>query len=97
MIKFALTTPANANAVYICPPCNQQECHQSTPYTNPAITFRDIQPFLPPACVFGNGKDKHLVITCHHFDELGQAIKYAQSIASNESVSVAIKTITEQF
>lgn len=92
MIKFALTTPANANAVYICPPCNQ-----TTPYTSQAIAFKDIQPFLPSACVFGNGKDKHLVITCQHFDELSDAINYAQSIADDESVSVAIKTITEQF
>lgn len=92
MIKFILATPANTHAVHICPPCDQ-----STLYTNPAITFRDIQPFLPSACVFGNGKDKHLVITCQHFDELEQAIKHAQNIASNESVSVAIKTITEQF
>ncbi|MFA9487190.1 MULTISPECIES: hypothetical protein [unclassified Moraxella] len=92
MIEFVLATPANANAVHICPPCNQ-----NTPYTNQTIAFKDIHAFLPPACVFGNGKDKHLVITCQHFDELSDAINYAQSIASNESVSVAIKTITEQF
>lgn len=92
MIKFALTTPTNANAVHICPLCNQ-----NTPYINQAITFKDIHEFLPPACVFGNGKDKHLVITCHHFDELGQAIKYAQSIATDDNTSITIKTITEQF
>ncbi|WP_432480701.1 hypothetical protein [Moraxella sp. ZY200743] len=59
MIKFVLATPANA--VHICPPCNQ-----NTPYTSQAIAFKDIHAFLPPACVFANGKDKHLVITCQH-------------------------------
>ncbi|MFL1732896.1 hypothetical protein [Moraxella oculi] len=91
MIKFVLATPANANAVYICPPCNQ-----TTPYTNPAITFREIQPFLPSACVFGNGKDKHLVITCQHFDELADAIRHAQSIATDDRMDITIKTITQK-
>lgn len=92
MIKFALTTPTNANAVHICPLCNQ-----TTPYASQAVAFKDIHAFLPSAYVFANGKDKHIVITCQHFDELGQAIKYAQSIATDDNTSITIKTITEQF
>lgn len=91
MIKFALTTPANANAVHICPLCNQ-----TTPYTNQAIAFKDIHEFLPSACVFANGKDKHLVITCQHFDELADAIRHAQSIATDDRMDIIIKTITQK-
>lgn len=96
MIKFILATPANTHAVHICPPCNQQKCHQSTPYTNQAIAFKDIHEFLPSACVFANGKDKHLVITCQHFDELADAIRHAQSIATDDRMDIIIKTITQK-
>lgn len=73
----------------------QPQANNATPYTNPAIKIGDIAPFLPPACVFGNGKDKHLVVTCHYFDDLERAIQYAKSIESTDNTSITIKSITE--
>lgn len=91
MIKFILATPANANAVHICPLCNQ-----NTPYASQAVAFKDIHAFLPSACVLANGKDKHIVITCQHFDELADAIRHAQSIATDDRMDITIKTITQK-
>lgn len=93
MIHIEQIKLAKAHA---CPPCDQSRVTDAVLSAVLSAMAHAPTSHACKPCNFGNGKDKHLVITCHHFDELGQAIKYAQSIASNESVSVAIKTITQK-
>lgn len=92
MIHIEQIKLAKAHA---CPPCDQSRVTDAVLSAVLSAMAHAPTSHTCKPCNFDNGKDKHLVITCHHFDELGQAIKYAQSIATDDRMDIIIKTTSQ--